>query len=111
MKTVFGIMFHISRREKKRKREKVATQEIADCPDVTIEMGDIFGPSIDQTHFTQIEPRIHAQVVSNNVYVWMNYANILGLHNFYNCLCWTVNIFCTENAEKKILYNIKTKNR
>ena len=96
---------YLNKRENERKRGKVATQDTAESIADNIEMVDMFGQSGD-LHFSKIEPRIHAQVVFNNVNVWTNYyVNILGIHNFYNCLCFLKlkgQYFCTEFEEKKI---------
>ena len=43
---------YLTRREKKKKKGKVATQEIADLLSGTMELVDMFGPSVDQVHFS-----------------------------------------------------------
>ena len=45
-------VLYLSRREKKRKKGKVATHKIADLLSDTMELVDMFGPSVDQVHFS-----------------------------------------------------------
>ena len=53
-------VLYLRRNKQKRKRGKVATQEIADLLSGTMEMVDKLGPSVDQVHFKKIEPRVQA---------------------------------------------------